>query len=229
EEADLSELSVYRIRARRMVNAMGSHERPIAFVDNDRPGIMLLSAAERYLVRYGVSPGEAVVLFANHDRLYFAASRFLGSGVRVTAIVDSRPVIAMAGTHGLRQELSRSGVRCFLSSAVVSSGGRASIRSVRVARLNSPDSLQTIACDALLVSGGWSGSVIGSVNDGGTRVWMAESASFVPDEQTEWRLTAGAANGKFELGETLEDGHAAGINVACGGALVRSKGPEATA
>jgi len=44
--------TLYRVRPRSFVIAMGAVERPIAFVDNDRPGVMLLGAAERYLARY---------------------------------------------------------------------------------------------------------------------------------------------------------------------------------
>ena len=51
--------AIYRIRPRRFVIAMGAVERPIAFVDNDRPGVMLLGAAERLLARYGVAVGQA--------------------------------------------------------------------------------------------------------------------------------------------------------------------------
>src|SRR5580704_3948848 len=49
--------ALYRIRATSLVIAMGSIERPIAFADNDRPGVMLLGAGERYLARYGVHVG----------------------------------------------------------------------------------------------------------------------------------------------------------------------------
>ena len=67
--------ALYRIRPRALVNAMGAVERPIAFIDNDLPGVMLLGAAERYLVRYGVRVGASLVLFGNHDRVYATAAR----------------------------------------------------------------------------------------------------------------------------------------------------------
>src|ERR1700733_1202664 len=78
---------LYRIRSKSLVIAMGSAERPIAFANNDRPGVMLLGAGERYLARYGVHVGRNVVLFGNHDRLYAAAQRLLGRGVRVVAVI----------------------------------------------------------------------------------------------------------------------------------------------
>ena len=41
-------------RQRRVVLATGAHERPLVFADNDRPGILLASAAQRYVNHYAV-------------------------------------------------------------------------------------------------------------------------------------------------------------------------------
>jgi sarcosine oxidase subunit alpha len=45
---------LWHVRARRVILAAGAHERPIAFAGNDRPGVMLASAAAAYLERFGV-------------------------------------------------------------------------------------------------------------------------------------------------------------------------------
>jgi sarcosine oxidase subunit alpha len=47
---------LWKIRARHVVLATGAHERPPVFADNDRPGLMLASAAERYGNPAGVTP-----------------------------------------------------------------------------------------------------------------------------------------------------------------------------
>src|SRR4029077_19158537 len=58
----------HHVRAGRVVLATGAHERPLAFAGNDRPGVMLASAARAYLDRFGLLVGERVVVFsANHD------------------------------------------------------------------------------------------------------------------------------------------------------------------
>ncbi|MCB1390443.1 MAG: (2Fe-2S)-binding protein, partial [Rhodobacteraceae bacterium] len=44
---------LWRIVARRAVLAAGAHERPIAFPDNDRPGVMMAGAVRAYLNRWG--------------------------------------------------------------------------------------------------------------------------------------------------------------------------------
>ena len=43
----------------RVVLATGAHERFVAFAGNDRPGVMLASAAATYVERFGVLPGNA--------------------------------------------------------------------------------------------------------------------------------------------------------------------------
>ncbi|HMI38095.1 MAG TPA: 2Fe-2S iron-sulfur cluster-binding protein, partial [Steroidobacteraceae bacterium] len=45
---------LWQVRAREVVLASGAIERPLVFPGNDRPGVMLASAARSYLNRYGV-------------------------------------------------------------------------------------------------------------------------------------------------------------------------------
>ena len=47
--------------------ATGATERPIVFADDDRPGIMLASAASAYVTRYGARPGTTAVIFTTND------------------------------------------------------------------------------------------------------------------------------------------------------------------
>lgn len=98
---------VWRIRARRVVLATGAHERSLAFADNDRPGIMLAGAGRAYVNRYAVAPGRHAVVFTTNDSAYAAALDLAAAGVRVAAIVDTRPE---AGRR--RAARHRPGSRC---------------------------------------------------------------------------------------------------------------------
>ena len=62
------------VRAREVVLATGAHERPIVFPDNDRPGVMLASAARAYANRYAVRAATRAVVFTNNDSAYPAAA-----------------------------------------------------------------------------------------------------------------------------------------------------------
>jgi methylglutamate dehydrogenase subunit C len=217
--------ALYRIRPRSLVIAMGSTERPIAFADNDRPGVMLLGAAERYLARYGVHVGQDVVLFGNHDRLYAAAGRLFGRGIRVMTVVDTRAQLHAAATQGLRAELVRSGVNCLLGHAVLGTVGGTALAAVQVAPLADPNAARTLPCDALLVSGGWSPSIHAGLHEGGTAAYAPATASFNATTQPSGRLVSGAANGKLELAEVLIDGHAAGVAAAQAAGARADPGP----
>ena len=80
---------LWKVRARQVVLATGAHERPLVFRNNDRPGVMLASAAQSYVNRYAVRPGSAAVVFTNNDTAYEPALDLAGAGLRVT-LVDVR-------------------------------------------------------------------------------------------------------------------------------------------
>ncbi len=209
--------SVYRIRPRRFVIAMGAIERPIAFTDNDRPGVMLLGAAERLLARYGTAAGRAPIVFGNHDRIYAAARRLLAGGIRVRGLVDTRERSQVAGRAAVertRAELEGAGVACLSGHAVLSVDGARGVRRARVAPLASPGEIRIFDCDSVLVSGGWSPAVHAGLHEGGERQFAASTAAFVAGAQPDWRRSAGAANGSLDLATVLLEGFAAGTAAA---------------
>ena len=209
--------TVYHIRPHAAVMAPGAIERPIVFCDNDRPGVMLLGAAERCLARYGARAGRDLVLFANHDRVYAAAQRLTAGGMRVRAIVDTRPADAPgtdSATRALRASLLARGVECLADHAVIAAEGGGAVRAARIAPLAAAGSSRRIPCDTILVSGGWSPAMHVGLHDGGARHFEPTVGAFVAGAQPERRDYAGAANGRLELAAVLEDGHAAGARAA---------------
>ena len=85
---------LWKVRARQVVLATGALERPLVFAENDRPGIMLASAARTYVNRYAVRPGRRAVVFTNNDSAYRTALDLLRAGVGVS-VIDLR-----ADPHG---------------------------------------------------------------------------------------------------------------------------------
>ena len=77
----LPETCFWRIHAGAAVLAAGAIERPIAFPDNDRPGIMCAGAVRAYLHRYGVAPARRVAVFGLSEGAHRTA-RDLGGGRR---------------------------------------------------------------------------------------------------------------------------------------------------
>ena len=89
--ADAPRERQWQVRAREVVLATGAIERPLVFVGNDRPGIMLASAARTYLNRYAVAPGRRAVVFATGAETARTIADLTRAGVRVQAVVDPRP------------------------------------------------------------------------------------------------------------------------------------------
>ncbi len=201
--------SVFRIQARAMVVAAGAVERPIAFVNNDLPGVMLQGAAERLWARYGVRAGGRLVIFGNHDRIYATARRLLASGSRVVAIVDTRASNERV-ERVERADLASAGVQCLAGHAVMAAAGSPAVHTARVAPMAFPDRLSDIGCDAILVSGGWTPSLQVGLHEGGARQYAAEIGAFVAGAVTPRRISCGAAQGYLELDQALSDGYTAG-------------------
>ena len=208
--------TLYRIRPRVFVVAMGATERPLAFIDNDLPGVMLLSAAERYSVRYCVRIADRIIVCANHNRAYAAAARLAAAGMQICAIVDTRPerAITDASAAALREQLVRSGTECLHEQTVIAARGRAGVSGAEVRSITGTGHARVIGCDTILVSGGWTPITHAGQQEGGTRRYVPEIAAFVADRQPDARIAVGAANGVFELSAICNEAQAIGERAA---------------
>ncbi|HVT34522.1 MAG TPA: 2Fe-2S iron-sulfur cluster-binding protein, partial [Nevskiaceae bacterium] len=81
---------LWHIRARQVILATGAIERPLVFPHNDRPGVMLASAAHQYFSRYAVLPGRRLVIATNNDSAYATALELLIAGAQIVAVLDAR-------------------------------------------------------------------------------------------------------------------------------------------
>ncbi len=119
---------LWQVRAKRVIIATGGIERHMVFSGNDRPGVMLASAARTYLNHYGVAVGRNVGIYTSNDSAYWAAIDLKKAGVDVAAIVDIRdnpngPAVDAAREAGIELNPGR---------AVVRTDGRLRIRSMTV-------------------------------------------------------------------------------------------------
>jgi sarcosine oxidase subunit alpha len=205
---------LWQIRAKQVVLATGAVERPLVFADNDRPGIMLASAARTYLHRYAVRPGRRAVVVAAHDSGYRAAFDLLQAGCEVAAIVDPR------GTGSQLHSAARiAGVEVLRGHAVTGTSGGLRVREVRVASLADDGGAsrreRRIACDFVLMAGGFSPSVQLFAQSRGKLQWDESVSAFVPRESAQAQRVVGACAGTFSLAACLRDGFAAGATASC--------------
>jgi sarcosine oxidase subunit alpha len=199
---------LWQMRAREVVIAAGAIERPLVFPDNDRPGVMLADAARRYLNQYGAKVGERVVVATAHDSAYRAALDLKEAGVNVELIADLRSEAA-----GPLPEAARAaGFKVVSKAAIHGTEGRLRIKAVRLAA--HPGGVREIACDALLMSGGWTPSVHLFSQSHGKLAFDEAAQVFKPGVSVQRERSAGACNATFDLAGALAEGDAAGREAA---------------
>ena len=185
---------LWRIYSKRAVLTAGATERPIAFGNNDRPGIMLAGAVRAYLNRYGVTPGHEVAVFTNNDDGWRTAADLAARGVHVPAVIDSRDAPAPVDVPGARH---------IRGAGVVDTVGRKGIKSIILT------DGQVIPVDCLAVSGGWNPNVHLTCHQRGRPVWRDDINAFIPgDALPPGMAVAGAANGALTLAAALAQGQA---------------------
>ena len=186
----------WRIVAKRSILAAGALERPIAFQNNDRPGIMTASAVRAYLNRWGVAPGRDIVVFGNNDDAHRTAHDLSAAGVHVAALVDSRPDVQVSGDFPV-----------FTGAQICGSGGRQGLESVTI---RTQSGTEKIASECLAMSGGWNPTVHMTCHMNGRPEWRDDIASFVPRAGAiPGMITAGACNGDFSTHAALAQGQQA--------------------
>lgn len=191
EEGEIAS-ALWQITAGQTILAAGATERPIAFNNNDRPGIMLAGAVRAYVNRWGVAPGQRVSVFTNNDDGWRTAHDLAAAGVKIAAIIDSRPTTTLPPPEG---------VEAILGATIADTNGRLGLRAIT---LNTGRRIKT---DCLAVSGGWNPNVHLTCHHRARPIWDDRIAAFVPGHDLPAGMqVAGAARGVFDLQGALQDG-----------------------
>ncbi len=195
---DLPREAFWRITARRAILAAGALERPIAFPLNDRPGILMASAVQAYLNRWGVVPGSRVTLYANNDGAREVVRQLMAAGVKVAAILDSRPDASAVEDCPV-----------YLGAEITETRGRHGLSAISGTHAGGRFEIET---DLLAMSGGWNPTLHLACHMNGRPAWDAAVAAFVPVEGMVPGLrVAGAAAGDFSTRAALAGGQGAAL------------------
>ena len=209
------EHDVVKLRAKRVVVATGSFEVPLLFENNDLPGVMLSSAAQRLIRLYGLRPGNKAVVATSTDDGYLVALDLLDAGVEVAAVVDSRP--GATERTDAAQSVGEAGVPILTSSVIGKAQGKTRLRKVLVRSLDAQSSDGTpkkIRCDLLSMSGDSQLADGLLYQAGATR----DNSRDLGDPE-HWALppglhVAGGVTGSRDLGVALVQGRLAGLEAA---------------
>ncbi|MBY6045363.1 sarcosine oxidase subunit alpha family protein [Phaeobacter italicus] len=186
--------TLWRIYSKRAIIATGAIERPIAFENNDRPGIMLAGAVRSFANRWAATPASSVVIFANNDDAHQTARDLQAKGVDVPAVVDVRP-----------DAPEIPGIELLAGAQIVETAGRLGLRSVTVRMANGQTRI--IPCGALAMSGGWNPNLGLTCHQRGRPVWDGDLHAFVPGQDLPvGQHVAGAAMGAMSTDAALRSG-----------------------
>ncbi|MDC1410040.1 sarcosine oxidase subunit alpha family protein [Amylibacter sp.] len=210
---------LWRIRAKRILTTTGAIERPLSFAGNDLPGVMLAGSVRDYLVDFGTSCGDIMVLATNNDDAYRTAIKQSEVGLKVAAILDARTSV----TGELPNKARELGIRVETGMAISKVKGSKSVSGVSIClQAGEGVPLEEIKCDIVAMSGGWSPIVHLWSHCGGKLNWDAENAMFRPDAErpplgddgTGFVLVGGTANGYLIANEAMQDAISQGKLVA---------------
>jgi sarcosine oxidase subunit alpha len=200
------------VRAGRVVLATGAIERPLAFGDNDRPGVMAASAARLYAARFGVLAGARIVVATCHDGAWADAAALARAGARVL-LADART----APGPRARAAAEAAGVEVATGWVPVRAVGRDGVRGLWLGRHDGGGRARPereIGCDVVAVSGGWSPTVHLLSHRKVRPVWSDRLACFLPGPTEEPIHVAGAAAGTWDAAACAASGRAAGLDAA---------------
>jgi len=191
-----------KIRAKKVITATGSIERPLVFNNNDRPGILLSSAIKKYADLFGVACGNKNILLTNNDSAYETAISLIQKGIKVEAIIDNREQI----DSKLFYDVEKNNIKIFKGFTIVNTSGYKRINKISIMRLSKDGqkvigSKINLSCDCLGISGGWTPAVHLFTQSGGKLTFREEDQVFIPNTYPSTQLSIGACNGDFTLDE----------------------------
>ncbi|GLK66973.1 sarcosine oxidase subunit alpha family protein [Hansschlegelia plantiphila] len=203
---------LWQVRAAEVVLATGSHERPLVFADNDRPGVMLAESVRVFINRYGVAPGRRTVFATSGASAYVAAADAKAAGIDV-ALVDIREERECGPEAAW---LRAAGVDVLTGHTIVGTQGRKRVEGLVVAPLSNGGvgARRVIACDCVGMSGGWTPAVHLFSQSRGKLAFDAALDAFVPGVSAQAERSAGAASGIYDLAACLDSGFTAGTRAA---------------
>ena len=185
---------LWRIYAAKTILAAGATERPIAFENNDRPGIMLASAIRSYANRWAATPAQRIAIFTNNEDGHRTATDLHAAGVKIAAVIDTRADAPRSLDYEVLQ-----------GAQVTDTKGRLGLSFAEVELADG--SMRTIECNAMGVSGGWNPNVHLTCHQRGRPTWDDGLAAFVPGEILPPGMSVtGAALGHLSTHGALENG-----------------------
>jgi len=194
---------IIKVCARGIIVATGLLEQPPIFRNNDRPGVMLASGAQRLIRRFGVAPCQRTVVLTANAEGYQAALDLLRAGVDVAAVA----ALTAAGSDSpAAVALAEAGVPQLTNHTVYEVYGDQAVQGVRLGPIDGSDGDgQDYDCDGVVTSTGWAPAAHLLHEAGGAVRYDADLAMHVASSWPATVVPAGRVNGAFSLAQQAGD------------------------
>lgn len=207
---------LHKLRARQVVLATGLIEQPAQFRNNDLPGIMQGSAAQRLVKLYGVKPGKKAVVLAGNDDAYGVALDLVDAGVSVSICELRKDATGPLRTQAQSAGLTIRDGWCIYEA--LPAERHMHVRGVTIAQLNdrgeATKQQRTLTCDLVCMSVGYTPTYQLAVQAGGKVGYDDASAMFSITGHSGDVGLAGSMDGRFDLERCIAHGTALGARAA---------------
>jgi sarcosine oxidase subunit alpha len=199
---------LYKVRAKQAILCTGALEQQAVFHNNDLPGVLMSSAAQRLIHLYGIRPGKAAVIVTGNNDGYANALDLADAGVEVKAIVDLRPEPL---SNAFTEAVADRGITIKAGYAVFGAQQRRNhlcgvdIRKI-VSRGICADQGEIISCDLLCMAVGYTPTYQLVCQAGGQLSYDDNSAMFTLSKLPDALHIAGSVNSHWNLDACLAEG-----------------------
>jgi sarcosine oxidase subunit alpha len=215
----VDEKRLTKLRTRSSIFATGCIEQPAVFQNNDLPGVMLGTAAQRLIYLYRVSPCQRAVILTANTEGYRLALDFVDAGITVVAVVDLRHD---GEPSELDKQVTAAGIEIFRGHTIYEAAAGSRGTKVNGAILcpldgeGQPDRMGhlRLACDGIMMSVGWAPNADVAYQAGVRFAHSELVEQLIPQHIPKGVYVAGRAAGLFNLEDQIGSGHRAGLQAA---------------
>lgn len=192
-----------RLRACEVIVAAGGWERPLVFENNDLPGVLLASAAQRLLHLEHCRFDGAAVVVTDNAQGYRIARQLAAAGTTIAAVVDVRQNPPQAKT----------GIEVLTGQTVLAANGYGHVESAVVGDL-AGNLKRTIPCRWLVEAVGFTPAHALLYQNGCKLQYDEACDQAVVRTYARATRSAGAVNGKHDAAAAALDGRCAALSAA---------------
>lgn len=209
---------LFKLRAKQVVACTGSVEQPMVFRNNDLPGVLPASGAQRLMRLYGTRPGNRVAVVTANLEGYDLARDLVKAGVELCAFIDMNKTPLDAEYQDWLKSRGTVTLSGFTVLEACPGPGMRSISGIIAAEIGDADAnrgpARRIACDALITSVGYAPLAQLVCHAGGRLAYDESVHSLKVAACPANARFAGSLNHRYRLETVIRDGESAGANAA---------------